>query len=138
MEQYIFAPTVCGAELEEELAAALEKRMEIFSRASLPKMWNVTDGLNRYAARGQRPEGNFTEDPSVGPDPRGTFSGGPGTDGPEGAAHTAHHGLLLCAAGRSLSAEETPGAKKRLVPSGGGRDAAKYSGSCDDERAGRF
>ena len=32
MEQYIFAPTVCGAELEEELAAALEKRMEI-SRA---------------------------------------------------------------------------------------------------------
>ena len=52
MEQYIFAPTVCGAELEEELAAALEKRMEIFSRASLPKMWNVTDGLNRYAARG--------------------------------------------------------------------------------------
>lgn len=52
MEEYIFAPTVCGAELEEELAAALEKRMEIFSRASLPKMWNVTDGLNRYAARG--------------------------------------------------------------------------------------
>ena len=30
MEQYIFAPTVCGAELEEELAAAIEKRMEIF------------------------------------------------------------------------------------------------------------
>lgn len=24
MEQYIFAPTVCGAELEEELAAAIE------------------------------------------------------------------------------------------------------------------
>ena len=23
MEQYIFAPTVCGAELEEELAAAI-------------------------------------------------------------------------------------------------------------------
>ena len=57
MEQYIFAPTVCGAELEEELAAALEKRMEIFSRASLPKMWNVTDGLNRYAARGSGRKG---------------------------------------------------------------------------------
>lgn len=39
MEQYIFAPTVCGAELEEELAAAIEKRMEIFFRASLPGMW---------------------------------------------------------------------------------------------------
>ena len=57
MERYIFAPTVCGAELEEELAAALEKRMEIFSRASLPKMWNVTDGLNRYAARGSGRKG---------------------------------------------------------------------------------
>lgn len=57
MEEYIFAPTVCGAELEEELAAALEKRMEIFSRASLPKMWNVTDGLNRYAARGSGRKG---------------------------------------------------------------------------------
>lgn len=57
MEEYIFAPTVCGVELEEELAAALEKRMEIFSRASLPKMWNVTDGLNRYAARGSGRKG---------------------------------------------------------------------------------
>ena len=39
MEQYIFAPTACKAGLEEELAAALEKRMEIFSRTSLPGMW---------------------------------------------------------------------------------------------------
>lgn len=57
MEQYIFAPTVCGAELEEELAAALEKRMESFSRASLPGMWKKTDALNRYAARGNGRKG---------------------------------------------------------------------------------
>ena len=57
MEQYIFAPTVCGAELEEELAAAIEKRTEIFSRASLPGMWKKTDALNRYAARGSRRKG---------------------------------------------------------------------------------
>ena len=48
MEQYIFAPTVCGAELEEELAAALEKRMEIFSRASLPGMWKKAAGREFY------------------------------------------------------------------------------------------
>ena len=57
MEQYIFAPTVCGAELEEELAAAIEKRMEIFSRASLPGMWKKTDAMNRYAARGSGRKG---------------------------------------------------------------------------------
>lgn len=57
MEQYIFAPTVCGAELEEELAAAIEKRTEIFSRASLQGMWKKTDALNRYAARGSRRKG---------------------------------------------------------------------------------
>ena len=57
MEQYIFAPTVCGAELEEELAAALEKRMEIFSRTSLPGMWKKTDAMNRYAARGNGRKG---------------------------------------------------------------------------------
>ena len=57
MEQYIFAPTACEAGLEEELAAALEKRMEIFSRASLPKMWKKTDALNRYAARGNGRKG---------------------------------------------------------------------------------
>ena len=45
MEQYIFAPTACEAGLEEELAAALEKRTEIFSRASLPGMWKKTDAL---------------------------------------------------------------------------------------------
>ena len=57
MEQYIFAPTACEAGLEEELAAALEKRTEIFSRASLPGMWKKTDALNRYAARGSRRKG---------------------------------------------------------------------------------
>ena len=57
MEQYVFAPTVCGAELEEELAAAIEKRTEIFSRASLPGMWKKTDALNRYAARGSGRKG---------------------------------------------------------------------------------
>ena len=57
MEQYIFAPTACEAGLEEELAAALEKRMEIFSRASLPGMWKKTDALNRYAARGSGRKG---------------------------------------------------------------------------------
>ncbi|MEI3076375.1 MAG: YcxB family protein [Oscillospiraceae bacterium] len=49
MEQYIFAPTACEAGLEEELAAALEKRTAC---ASLPGMWKKTDALNRYAARG--------------------------------------------------------------------------------------
>ena len=57
MEQYIFAPTACKAGLEEELAAALEKRMEIFSRTSLPGMWKKTDALNRYAARGNGRKG---------------------------------------------------------------------------------
>ena len=57
MEQYIFAPTACEAGLEEELAAALEKRMEIFSRASLPGMWKKTDAMNRYAARGSGRKG---------------------------------------------------------------------------------
>ena len=57
MEQYIFAPTACEAGLEEELAAALEKRMEIFSRASLPGMWKKTDAMNRYAARGNGRKG---------------------------------------------------------------------------------
>ena len=57
MEQYVFAPTVCGAELEEELAAAIEKRTEIFSRASLPGMWKKTDAMNRYAARGSGRKG---------------------------------------------------------------------------------
>ena len=57
MEQFIFAPTACKAGLEEELAAALEKRMEIFSRASLPGMWKKTDALNRYAARGNGRKG---------------------------------------------------------------------------------
>ena len=33
MEQYIFTPTTCEAGMEEELAAALEKRTEIVSRA---------------------------------------------------------------------------------------------------------
>ena len=57
MEQYVFLPTVCGTELEEELAAAIEKRTEIFSRASLPGMWKKTDAMNRYAARGSRRKG---------------------------------------------------------------------------------
>ena len=57
MEQYIFAPTACEAGLEEELAAAIEKRMEIFSRASLPGMWKKTDAMNRYAARGSGRKG---------------------------------------------------------------------------------
>ena len=57
MEQYIFAPTACKAGLEEALAAALEKRMEIFSRTSLPGMWKKTDALNRYAARGNGRKG---------------------------------------------------------------------------------
>ena len=57
MEQYIFAPTACKAGLEEELAAALQKRMEIFSRISLPGMWKKTDALNRYAARGNGRKG---------------------------------------------------------------------------------
>ena len=53
MEQYIFSPTACESGLEEELAAALEKRTEVISRASFPNMWEKTDALNRYAARGR-------------------------------------------------------------------------------------
>lgn len=56
MEQYIFAPTVCGAELEEELAAAIEKRTEIFSRASLQGMWKKRTpsiAMRRGAAGGK-------------------------------------------------------------------------------------
>ena len=57
MEQYIFTPTICEAGMEEELAAALEKRTEIVSRAEYPKMWKATDALNRYAARGGKRRG---------------------------------------------------------------------------------
>ena len=39
MGQYIFSPTACEAGLEEELAAALEKRTEVIARASFPNMW---------------------------------------------------------------------------------------------------
>ena len=59
MEQYIFSPTACESGLEEELAAALEKRTEVVSRASFPNMWKKTDALNRYAARGRTQNGIF-------------------------------------------------------------------------------
>lgn len=59
MEQYIFSPTACESGLEEELAAALEKRTEVISRASFPNMWEKTDALNRYAARGRTQNGLF-------------------------------------------------------------------------------
>lgn len=59
MEQYIFSPTACESGLEEELAAALEKRTEVISRASFPNMWEKTDALNRYAARGKNRNGLF-------------------------------------------------------------------------------
>lgn len=59
MEQYIFSPTACESGLEEELAAALEKRTEVISRASFPNMWKKTDALNRYAARGKNRNGLF-------------------------------------------------------------------------------
>lgn len=112
MEQYIFAPTACEAGLEEELAAALEKRTEIFSRASLPGMWKKTDALNRYAARGQQAERNFTQGPSVGADPRGTFSGDPWGDGAKGAAHTAHCGRLLYVIGHFKPSAAAPARRK--------------------------
>ena len=59
MEQYIFTPTTCEAGMEEELAAALEKRTEIVSRAEYPKMWKATDALNRYAAQGGKRRGTL-------------------------------------------------------------------------------
>ena len=59
MEQYIFIPTACEAGMEEELAAALEKRTEILSRAEYPKMWKATDALNRYAAQGGKRRGTL-------------------------------------------------------------------------------
>lgn len=138
MEQYIFAPTACEAGLEEELAAALEKRMEIFSRASLPGMWKKNGRPQSLCGAGQRAERSFTEDPSVGADPRGTFSDDPGTDGAKGAAHTAHCGRLLYVIGHFKPSAAAPCAEERLVPPSGGWNAAKYERPCGSERAGRF
>ena len=59
MEQFIFTPTVYEAGLEGELAAALEKRTEMISRAAYPKMWKTTDGLRNFAAGGAARRGQF-------------------------------------------------------------------------------
>ena len=57
MTEYRFVLTPYDPSLADELSRALEKRTEIFSRASLPGMWKKTDALNRYAARGSRRKG---------------------------------------------------------------------------------
>ncbi len=59
MEQYTFTPTVYEAGLEGELAAALEKRTEVISRAAHPKMWKTTDSLRNFAAGGAARKGQL-------------------------------------------------------------------------------
>lgn len=59
MEQYTFTPTVYEAGLEGELAAALEKRTEVSSRAAHPKMWKTTDSLRNFAAGGAARKGQL-------------------------------------------------------------------------------
>ena len=125
MEQYIFAPTVCGAELEEELAAAIEKRMEIFSRASLPGMWKKTDAMNRYAARGSGRKGVLRKILPWVLILAGLFLLIPGLMEPKELRMPLIAGAF-CVIGCFKPSEAASGAKKRLVPSGGGWNAAKY------------
>ena len=130
MEQYIFAPTACEAGLEEELAAALEKRMEIFSRASLPGMWKKTDALNRYAARGSGRKGVLRKILPWVLILAGLFLTIPGLMEPKE--------LRTPLIGHFKPSAAAPCAEERLVPPSGGWNAAKYERPCGSERAGRF
>ena len=47
--EFVFVPTPYSAELQEELAKALRARTEIISRKMNPKLWRMTDGVNRFA-----------------------------------------------------------------------------------------
>ena len=55
--EFVFVPTPYSAELQEELAKALRARTEIISRKMNPKLWRMTDGVNRFA------EANQADDP---------------------------------------------------------------------------
>ena len=55
--EFVFVPTPYSAELQEELAKALRARTEIISRKMNPKLWRITDGVNRFA------EANRADDP---------------------------------------------------------------------------
>ena len=55
--EFVFVPTPYSAELQEELAKALRARTEIISRKMNPKLWRMTDGVNRFA------EANRADDP---------------------------------------------------------------------------
>ena len=46
--EFVFVPTPYGAELQDELAKALRARTEIISRKKNPKLWRMTDGVNRF------------------------------------------------------------------------------------------
>ena len=51
--EFVFVPTPYSAELQEELAKALRARTEIISRKMNPKLWRMTDGVNRFAEANQ-------------------------------------------------------------------------------------
>ena len=47
--EFVFVPTPYRPELQDELAKALRARTEIVSRKKNPKLWRMTDGVNRFA-----------------------------------------------------------------------------------------
>ena len=47
--EFVFVPTPYGTELQEELAKALRARTEIISRKKNPRLWRMTDSVNRFA-----------------------------------------------------------------------------------------
>ena len=47
--EFVFVPTHYSPELQSELAKALRARTEIVSRKKNPKLWRMTDGVNRFA-----------------------------------------------------------------------------------------
>ena len=47
--EFVFVPTHYSPELQSELAKALRARTEIISRKKNPKLWRMTDGVNRFA-----------------------------------------------------------------------------------------
>ena len=55
--EFVFVPTHYSPELQSELAKALRARTEIVSRKKNPKLWRMTDGVNRFA------EANRADDP---------------------------------------------------------------------------
>lgn len=55
--EYVFAPSNYAMDLEGELAKALQARTELVSRKRNPKLWRLTDQMQRFAEEGpQRKE----------------------------------------------------------------------------------